>query len=61
MLRDNIDLFREWDAVQSKRLERLPKCCYCGEPIQDGYCYEIDGETMCRECLDDNFRKELET
>ena len=60
LLPDNLDLFREHDAKQVKFLEKLPVCEYCGEPIQERYYYIIDGERICRECLDHHFREELE-
>ena len=42
-------------------IEKLPKCAYCGEPIQDDYCYEINGEVICEDCLNDNFRVSTES
>lgn len=40
-----------WDRYQQSLLERLPKCAYCGEPIQDDKCYLINDELVCPECL----------
>lgn len=34
------------------RLMRRPKCSWCHEHIQDDYAYEIDGETICVDCMD---------
>lgn len=34
-------------------LDRLPKCDHCHEPIQDDEYYEIEGDTVCSDCLYD--------
>lgn len=44
------------DGEQQSGLDRLPVCAYCGEPIQDEFCYEINGELICEECLNANHR-----
>ena len=49
--------FDRWDAEQTKQLKRLPKCAECREPIQDEECFEINGELICPECLQNNHRK----
>ena len=54
---DPIADFGRYDAEQQEKLDRLPVCDYCEEPIQDDYYYEIDNECICEECLNDNFRK----
>lgn len=48
--------YDRYDTEQMKRLQRLPVCAECGEPIQDEECYDIDGELVCAECLRDNHR-----
>ena len=57
---DNHDLFVQHDAEQSAWEERLPKCDFCGEPIQDEYLYDIDGEIYCEECMKEHFRKSVD-
>jgi formylmethanofuran dehydrogenase subunit E len=52
--------FDRWDAEQEAKLEKLPKCSYCCEHIQDEYLYEINDELVCEECLNQNFRKNVE-
>jgi formylmethanofuran dehydrogenase subunit E len=49
--------FDRYDREETKRLSRLPVCAECGEPIQDEICYEINGEFICPECLDDNHKR----
>ena len=49
---DPIADFERYDAEQQKKLDRLPKCCHCGEPIQDDFCFDLgDGEIYCEDCL----------
>ena len=52
--------FDRWDAEQSKKLERLPKCGICGEPIQSEHYYEINGDNVCPDCLENEFRKDVD-
>lgn len=44
------------DAERQRQLDNLPCCCYCDEPIQDEYAYLIDGEWVCEECMNEQFR-----
>lgn len=47
-------------AEQERRFEELPECDYCGERITDDYYWYINGEILCEECLNSNFRKDNE-
>lgn len=49
-----------FDRQQTEELKKRPVCCYCEEPIQDDFCYEINGEYFCEDCLDMHFRKEVD-
>lgn len=49
--------FERYDREQQQKLAALPVCSECGEPIQDEYFYLINGENLCEECLQDNYRK----
>ena len=51
--------FLAYDREQADRLDRLPKCAHCGEPIQDDYGYEYEGEIYCEECFDWYVKDEL--
>lgn len=44
--------YAEYCRQQDMKLERLPKCANCGEPIQDDYAIEYKGELYCEECFD---------
>ena len=48
------------DRQQEEALNKRPVCCYCGEPIQDDFCYEINGDLICEDCLDMHFRKAVD-
>ena len=54
-----------WDAHRHDAEERAwrqsrPKCCECGYHIEDEYAYKINDEWLCKECLDRNYRKEID-
>lgn len=52
--------FERHDAEQQRRLDKLPRCGYCDEPITDDIYYEINGECVCEECLKEHHRKAVE-
>lgn len=49
--------FDRWDREQATAIALLPRCCECDEAIQDEHCYEINGELICEQCLNENHRK----
>ena len=49
---DNYDAWCEYDRRQQKKLDRLPKCAWCGEPIYEKG-YRIDDDLVCPECIED--------
>lgn len=57
---DYADLHDRYEAEQARELAKLPKCDYCGEPIGDDYLYDLDGDIICKSCLNDHFRKSVE-
>lgn len=52
--------FDRYDADLQAELNRLPKCCCCDEEIQGEYYYEINGEIICEECLNEHHRKRVD-
>lgn len=48
------------DAEQQAELDRLPKCSYCNEPIQEEKLFDIEGELYCEEHAFELFRKDTE-
>ena len=59
-IQDNYDLWAAHDAEQERKLNSLPTCSICEEPIQDDYCYVIDDEIFCAHCLNEYFRTDVE-
>jgi formylmethanofuran dehydrogenase subunit E len=57
---DPIRDFHRYDREREAELESLPKCSECGNAIQDEYCYEINGEYICEDCLNYYHRKRTE-
>nr|DAL88883.1 MAG TPA: hypothetical protein [Caudoviricetes sp.] len=47
-------------AEQDRRLDKLPVCCECGEPIQDDFCYEINDDLICEGCMNTYYRKSVD-
>ena len=43
--------FHRYDRAQENALARLPKCSRCRERIQSEFCYEVDDEPVCDECI----------
>lgn len=58
---DAYDLWRQHDDAMEAELEKLPVCSHCGEPIQDDYYFEIDGEIYCEEHMVELFRKDTDS
>jgi formylmethanofuran dehydrogenase subunit E len=52
--------FHCYDAEQQSKLDKLPRCSECDEPIQSETCYEINGELICEGCLENNHKKWIE-
>lgn len=57
---DNYDRWEQNQAEQDRAEENLPECSECGEKIQDDFCYEIEGEPICDDCMSRNHRKSIE-
>ena len=49
---DNLDRdIEDFLRSEDKAIERLPRCSECDNPIQDDFCYQINGELICKGCL----------
>lgn len=51
--------FDSYDREQAMAESKLPHCDHCGEAIYE-YYYEINGEIVCEECLEINYKKWVE-
>lgn len=56
---DPVSDFHRYDAEQQAKLERLPECEECGEPIQSDYAYYINDIWICERCMKENYRREV--
>lgn len=52
--------FDRWCDEQNEKLKKLPVCSVCGEHIQDDHYYLINDENICPDCLENEFRKEID-
>lgn len=57
---DPVKDFERHDREQAKRLAQLPVCDICDQPIQDDHYYLINSDNVCPECLNNEFRKDIE-
>ena len=48
--------FDRHEAELQRQLDRLPKCGYCREPIQDEHAFVINGKCYCTQCINDYHR-----
>lgn len=51
--------FLNHEAEQESWLARRPVCADCGEHIQDDHYFDINGEAICPDCMEGNYRKEI--
>ena len=51
---DNYTLWERHDREEQAWLDSLPKCCLCGEPIQQDMAVRIGNDWYCDQCLDEN-------
>lgn len=60
-INDNYDLWEQHNAELERSLDRRPVCIECEEHIQDEYCYQINGEIICEDCLKAYYRKDTDS
>ncbi len=58
---DPVADFHSHDAQKERWLESRPECYECGNKIQDEYCFEVNDEYICEECMKDNHRKSVDS
>jgi len=46
-----VDYFGDSEELEDA-VEMLPVCSECEKPIQDNFCFVINGEPICEECMD---------
>ena len=57
---DNYDQWESHERDREKRLAERPRCDICDQPIQDDHFYLINGDNVCPECLNNEFRKDID-
>lgn len=40
--------------------QERPTCDYCEHPVTERFWYVINGDTICRQCLFEHFRREAQ-
>lgn len=51
-----LDDFYAYDDEEEARIAMLPRCGICDEPLIDDYCFEIEGDHVCENCLHKHFK-----
>lgn len=51
---DNYSLWEAHDYEQERKLQKLPKCAICGEPIQQERAVKLFGDYYCDNCLNES-------
>ena len=57
---DYNDLYDQYEAEQERRLDKLPVCSCCDEPIQDESAVVFNDEWICDDCLKNYYRRSVE-
>lgn len=57
---DSYDLWERREREKEAWLAKRPVCSYCGEPIQEGELWDINGELYHTECAEREFKKQTE-
>ena len=52
--------FMRYDAEQQRKISLLPVCSVCKHHIQDDWCYKIEGNFFCCDCLNKLYRRNTE-
>lgn len=51
---DPVSDYDRYCNEQQRKLDRLPECSECGEKIQDEYCFEVNDEYICEQCMQEH-------
>lgn len=49
-----------YEAEKEEYIKKYPICCNCKEHILDDFCYYIDEEFYCIECMERYFKKQTD-
>ena len=54
---DNYSMWERNEREMERKLASRPVCEDCGNPIQDEFYFEVEGDILCEECMHDRYRK----
>lgn len=57
---DPLDDFDRQDRAQAAYEARLPVCDKCHKRINDDYYFDIEGEILHEDCMNDKYRRSVE-
>lgn len=57
---DPIADFNRQEANRNAWLKKRPVCCHCGHHIQDENIYDIEGNLLHEDCMNERYRKYTE-
>ena len=55
---DNYDAWSRHQDQMERELAERQRCSECDEPITDDYCYLINGEYICQDCMNSYYMVE---
>ena len=56
-MRDPVEDFLNYDAKVEEENAKYPVCVSCGNRITDETFYEIAGEILCEDCMNESYRR----
>ncbi len=57
------DPIRDWDRhcdEEAAQETRLPRCDCCKERIYEDSLFDIDGEILCEDCMNNRYRRDTD-
>lgn len=57
---DNYSLWEAREAFQEAWRNRQPRCCHCGEHIQDEDLWDFNGNLYHEDCAEAEFKRKTE-
>lgn len=54
------DHLYEEEMAEKEFKDSRPRCEQCGKPITDEYLYDIGGEILCQECMEEQYQKNVD-
>lgn len=54
---DYNSLYDKHEEEQERQLSKLPRCCECGNRIQEDKLFDVFGDLYCESCMEKEFMK----